>query len=425
MKKEQIDFIQAIAYLLFERIEPNTKFINERVKEWCDHLPVPQVSPQGSADLKALDEINTIHEELVRIDHSNSPKGAVWPISINKAFKQKCEQLESIVANSKVHESILNLVHYHRSKMFRSQRKYTEAISEIEAASRLLRAAIDAEPAYLPKYNRNIILNKGEKSELLRLKGEVREAVSLAEEMLSDAEDHSANEAFSRLDATPGFCPVRAWALYYMCEAHLSVDDWDDKDAREHRGWAFTEAFGGGFYKKWNTPTLIKAIRNEAWLDRYPHYHSDITNIVFVGTAKSKIQKLSRKTSVYFGRVKIKPLAPAAIMSLIAVLLLSSQPEDSKEETQTTQKQESQIGLLSSAIAEIKGYPQFSGLEAESIDEVKNEVLRKMSEIRGRINVEQQIAHILMTEDQGSMKAKMFGVASVAMNGNEQGVGLG
>lgn len=99
IEKKQVDFLQAIASLLFEKIEPDTKFKNKRIKEWCDSLPTPGVSNNGSADISALGIINAIHEDLVRIDHINTPKGPVWPISINKKFEQKCGKLEERLAN--------------------------------------------------------------------------------------------------------------------------------------------------------------------------------------------------------------------------------------------------------------------------------------------------------------------------------------
>lgn len=117
------------------------------------------------------------------------------------------------IGESSVDESISNLVHYHKSKLLRSQRRHNEAISEIRKASSILAKTIAVHPTYLPRYSRNIILNKGEESELLRLNGKIGEAITLAEEMLMDIESHSSNDSFVSLDTKPGFCSAKAWAF--------------------------------------------------------------------------------------------------------------------------------------------------------------------------------------------------------------------
>ena len=90
------------------------------------------------------------------------------------------------------------------------------------------KAIEDAGPSQLlPRYSRNRILNKGQESEFKREGGDVPGALSCSDEMLSMSVDYAKNPEFCAAERRETLKPIKSFALYYGCQAHLAVTNWN------------------------------------------------------------------------------------------------------------------------------------------------------------------------------------------------------
>ena len=136
--KKLLDFLKALVELFYEKIRPNTKFRNKRMKEWCDNLQLPPTSKTDSNDISAIDEITRIHQQLERIDDENSIKGYRWGGYVRDKFAETLQLLAKKIKESDVDPSIYNLFHVHNSVLLRAQGRYDEAIDELARSTELI-----------------------------------------------------------------------------------------------------------------------------------------------------------------------------------------------------------------------------------------------------------------------------------------------
>lgn len=420
-----LDFLTALANLLFDKIEPDTKFKNDRIREWCDNMPTPTTSALDSRDESALARIEKTHVHLVHLDSIHTVKGSLWPEYVNAEVQELCEDLRKDIEGSDVDGSIMNLYHLHLSKLLRSRGHYQEALDHVDEATTLLQRKLSSYPTYLPRYSRNVLLNYGLKSELYRISGDARSAMSMADQMLSESKAHK-NVSFASLDSQEGFCPVEAWALYYLCEAHLVADDWDAPEARRKREWVFSHTFSERHYERWPVPELIKIMGSEIWRERYPHYYDEMADLVYRGTAKNDVQRLLRIISARLGRVRVKPLAPVVAIGLIALALFLGSLQFSGE----VDHGERQVAVISRVFDEtadeLRGdYGVFRAIEDHDVEEMKRGVTQKAA---GLVvdGEEALVEELLATGDDEWAKEDTLARVKIepSRSGNEHGVGV-
>ena len=331
LDKKQLDFLKALAELFYEKIRPDTKFRNKRLKEWCDNLPLPPTSATDSNDISAIDEIARIHKQLERIDDENSVKGYRWGGYVRDKFSAKLQLLATKITESDVDPSIYNLFHVHNSVLLRAQGKYDEAIGELAKSTALLQHKINEHGSYLPRYTRETFMNIGAASELYRLNGRIEKAIATADEMHNLSMKESEKEQYVVEDKC-ALCLSTSWALYYCCEAHLAVEDWDSTISKENREWYFSQTFSQNIHKEWIVPVLIRIVGNVVWEQRYPEYFESIADLIYLGTAKGNMKRKMREASVFFGRIRLKPTMPITLLTLVALFAIKSayadQPSD-------------------------------------------------------------------------------------------------
>ena len=323
LDKKQLDFLKAFLEFFYEKIRPDTKFRNKRIKEWCDNLPLPPTSATDSNDISAIDEIARIHQQLERIDDENSVKGYRWGGYVRDKFSAKLQLLAKQIKESDVDPSIYNLFHVHNSVLRRTQGKYDEAIDELAKSTELLQQKINEHGSYLPRYTREIFMNTGAASELHRLNGKIEEAIATADEMQKLSMKESEKEQYVVEDKR-ALCLSTSWALYYCCEAHLAVEDWDSASSKHDREWYFSQTFSQNIYKEWTVPVLIRIIGNVVWEERYPEYFENIADLVYLDTAKGNMKRKMREASAFFGRIRLKPTTPITLLTLVALLTIKS-----------------------------------------------------------------------------------------------------
>lgn len=311
--------LKSLAGLIYEHISPDVRFRNQRIDEWLKSLPPIVPSMTDSTDADALNEIARLHRELECMDEKHTVIGYQWGGFEVKTFSRTLEQMGQKIQSSSVDSSVYNLYHVHRAVLLRAQGNYTEALVELEKSTVLLQRKIATHPHYLPRYNREIIMNDGIASELHRINGHIATAIQKVDDMRTSAKEGGFNREFADEDARAQ-CPIASWALYFGCEAHLAVKDWESVEAERAREAIFTETFSSRAYKHWTMPVLIRIIGNKIWKDRYPHYFNDIANLVYVGTAGGKAKALMREASVHCGRIRLKPAT-----SLVAIVALMAQ----------------------------------------------------------------------------------------------------
>ena len=366
LDKRHLDFLKSLVELFYERIRPDTKFRNKRIKEWCDNLPLPPTSATDSNDISAIDEIARIHQQLERIDDENSVKGYRWGGYVRDEFSAKLQLLSKQIKESDVDPSIYNLFHVHNSILLRAQGQYDEAINEISKSTELLQKKIDEYGSYLPRYAREIFMNTGAASELHRLNGNIEEAIAAADEMHRLSMKESENEEYVEEDKR-ALCLSTSWALYYCCEAHLAVEDWDNASSKHDREWYFSHTFSQSTYEDWTVPVLIRIIGNVVWEQRYPAYFENIADLVYLGTAKGNMKRKMRETSVFFGRIRLKPTMPMTLLSLVALLIVRS-AHANQQGNQAT--------------------PDFKSPVVTMMDDLEKEGIQMDSEDRGKIESE-------------------------------------
>lgn len=323
LDKKHVDFLTSLAELLYEKVRPDTKFRNNRIAEWYDSLPPPPTSVTDSVDRSAIDEITEIHQQLERIDDENAIKGYRWGGYVIDDFSKKLHLLGEKIKNSDVDPSIYNLFHLHKSVLLRAKGQYDNALKEISNSTALLQKKIDSYEQYLPRYTREIFMNIGASSELYRLSGKVNDAIITADEMLKRSMIEREKEEYFAEDRR-ALCLSTSWALYYCCEAHLAVTDWDNFNSKIGREWYFSETFSQDIYRDWTVPVLIRIIGNVIWEKRYPEYFEKIADLVYIGTAPGNMKQLMREASVFFGRIRLRPTMPIALLTLVALLTIKN-----------------------------------------------------------------------------------------------------
>lgn len=323
LNKKQIDLLKALAELFYEKIMPDKRFLNERISEWCENLPLPPTSSVDSNDADAIEEIAKIHQRLEYLDDVNIVKGDCWCSHIIDEFSEELNLLHKKIKGSDVDPSISNLYHVHNSVLLKAQGEYDDALEELNKSSILLKQKIETHEHYLPRYTREIFMNLGASSELNRLNGNIDKAISIADEMYKLSMKESKNKDYANEDSK-ALCLSTSWALYYCCEAHLAVPDWDDPLCQRDREWYFSETFSKQIYQNWIVPVQIKIIKNPIWEQRYPEYFGKIADLVYIDTAKGTIKKAMRETSVFFGRIRLKRTMPITLVTLIAALAIQS-----------------------------------------------------------------------------------------------------
>jgi hypothetical protein len=417
LDKKHLDLLGALASLLFEKIEPGERFRNDRIGEWCKKMPQPKGKCLTSTNDDAIAKINTIHEELVHLDTINTIKGHIWPLLETKKFESRCQELSKTLEANGLDFSLRNLFHLHRSKLHRARGEYEEALKDIEASSNILKLKIDTHGKYLPRYNRNLILNKGSKSEILHFSHDYKNARSEAEEMLEMSEHQASNGDFVKLDNQKGFCPTASWALYHMCESHLAETDWDSIQSKNKREWTFTETFSQGHFKKWNVPTLLRVIGNDTWKQRYPDYHSQMVDLVWLGTANNQAIRMVRQASSALGRIRIKPLAPISAIALVAFLLL--QTPEVKKAPDATQKVHAAQMVLNNEI--ITASTNINEGISQDFAVINNAIVAEFKK-QALMSSEQVIDHVIkLAPTIANERSNLM----IALNGNEHGVGVG
>jgi hypothetical protein len=430
MKKEYLDLFNAIINFFFEKIDAGVAFQNKRIEEWCRNMPTPRTSSLASSDKAALDRITELHNFLAATDARNTAKGMQWPTYVIDEFNEKCELMKALIAEKEVHQSIRNLYHYHKAIGLRAHGKYRPAIREIQMASSILQKAIeDAGPdQLLPRYSRNRILNKGQESEFKREGGDVRGALRCSDEMLSMSVAYERNPAFCAFERSEKLKPVKSFALYYCCQAHLAVSDWDDKSAAAAREWTFSEAFGQGHFRDWDVPLFVQILRNKRWHERYPHYYEQIANRIYVGTAKNVPMRFAREVSVLAGRIRIKPSAAALGAATVLIYVLLGTPEP-----RTKQEIGTQVELvLTSALDQVRqAQPGLRKMAEADVEKVRDQIMRSCRQIIDRSDDMGKGLHI--DGDQKSLglvnanteDGRPVMLLTAALTGNQQGVGLG
>jgi tetratricopeptide (TPR) repeat protein len=324
LDKNQIDLLKALAELFYDKIRPDTRFRNKRIEEWCDSLPPPPTSSTDSNDALAINKIAKIHQRLERLDDENSVKAYRWGGYVIDKFSEELSLLRETIENHDVDPSILNLFHVHNAVLLRAQSRYDEALEALNKSSALLQQKIDSHGVYLPRYTREIYLNIGASSELHRLNGSIDEAISTADTMHKLSMRESEKREYADADKD-SLCLSTSWALYYCCEAHLAVVNWDDARSQRDREWYFSQTFSHHIYRDWTVPVQIRIIGNVIWEQRYPEYRDKIVDLVYIDTAKGKMKKLMRETSVLFGRIRLKPTMPLTLLTLVALLAIKSE----------------------------------------------------------------------------------------------------
>lgn len=323
LDKKQIDFLKALAELFYEKIRPDNRFRNKRIEEWCDNLPPTPTSATDSNDKSAIDEITRIHRQLERIDDENSVKGYRWGGYVRDKFSEKLHLLAKTIKESDVDPSIYNLFHVHNSVLLRAEGKYEEAIEELAKSTEFLQRKIDEHGAYLPRYTREIFMNIGATSELHRINGRIDEAISTADQMHKLSMKEAEKEQYV-LEDKHAQCLSTSWALYYCCEAHLAVENWDSTESKNDREWYFSHTFSKHIYREWTVPVLIRIIGNIVWEQRYPEYFENIADLVYLDTAQGNLKRKMREASVFFGRIRLKPTMPITLLTLVALLSIKS-----------------------------------------------------------------------------------------------------
>jgi hypothetical protein len=429
MKKEYIDLLNAITGFFFEKIDADVAFQNKRIEEWCRNMPTARTSTRGSLDKSALDQITELHDFLAATDARNTAKGMKWPTYVVKEFNEKCELMKALIAERNVDKSIRNLYHYHKAIGLRAQGKYSRAVREIQIASSILQKAIeDAGPTQLlPRYSRNRILNKGQESEFKREGGDVPGALSCSDEMLSMSVDYAKNHEFCAAERSEKLKPIKSFALYYGCQAHLAVTDWNDRSAAIAREWTFSEAFGQEHFLNWDVPIFVQILRNKTWQERYPHYYEQIANRIYVGTARNVPMRFAREVSVLAGRIRIKPSAALGAAAIVIYVLVGTPAPRTKQEIGTQIER-----VLDSALDQVRqGQPGLRKIGGADVEKVRGQILKRCRQIidssdeldRGlRLTANEEDLG-LGNPDTGSSRPVML--LTAALTGNQQGVGPG
>lgn len=406
--KKQVDFLKALADLFYEKIRPDAHFRNSRIEEWCENYPVPPKSSLDSQDLDALDKIVELHKQLELVDEKNTVKGFRWGKYVINDFTDLLEEFKNLIEISNVDPSISNLYHVHYSVLLRAKGQYSKAIQQLRISSEIMEKKINSTSNYLPRYNREIIQNKGAISELYRLNNEIGKAINEADNMLADAKKAEKNSDFVTQDKK-GLCPVASWAMYYNCEAHLAVEEWDKKEAEQEREWIFSHTFSNHVYRDWTVPVLIRIIGNIVWENRYPHYFEKIADLVYIDTADGKLKTTMREMSVLMGRIRIKPTMPVTLVAIIAFCIIQLNVKEAKAnglELKPNKAIERTIGEL--------GNVGFT-IDEDELEEIQKEIYKE---------VNRQHSDLVASSDRG-VGVGMHQLLPMHAIASDRGVGVG
>ena len=434
LDKKKIDFVKALCDTFIKKIEINEKFKNARVTEWCRNIPVPPLSEIDSTDCSNLARIKELHEYLVELDAKHTAFGVRWPTSVVNDFLYNCEELKRIITNKNVAPSIINLYHFHSSICHRSSGDQNSAIDEITSASRVLQEYINSNEGFWPRYRRNLILNKGHESDFYKRKGDVTTALEKANEAISMADKLSKIDEFVIYEEQNNLGPVKSWALYSACCAHLAVDDWEEAGAKEARDYTFTQTFAEQHHLNWNLPTQIQILKNGIWQERYPDYFDEVANLVFIGTADKPVEKLMRQLSVICGRVALRP-APALAAALLVILSMGAMATSGSN---NAPPEESHIlHVLNETVREVSTYEEFVSMDTTDVDSVRDSILKSLDSIdapgdeflNSVITVSDTEFDSLLRDSNPEQtlteQDELWFMHTAGTNGNEQGVGPG
>jgi len=423
LNERHIELLHALLGIFIEKLDADERFKNNRIKEWCKNMPTPPNSDDNTTDQEALSQIEEIHNYLVSFDAKQSAYGIRWPRHIVHSFRNKCELLRSTVESANVDQSIINLYHFHQAICCRSEGDFVSAIKHINQASNILNDYISAHPnKNLPRYKRNIALNKGHESDFFRMNGNLDVALEKAEEMLALAYSLCDDDEVIQLEKKNGFTPIVSWAFYHACVSHLAVDDWDNEEVKHKREFVFTNTFCQDHHLQWNVPTLIHILRNHTWKQRYPHYFEEIANRCWIGTADTEFLRIVRQCSLVFGRVRIRALpAVTAATAMLAIAIVYGGTNSKGSDVQ----KEDILTVVEAGIAEAR--PRFEDITDEDSELVKREISNEIEEffvLSG--DLIERAQHVVdHREKYRDNEESGWEWLAGPVNGNEQGVGPG
>lgn len=432
VSKKSADVARLVVELFIERIDADVRFYNERMKEWCSKMQVPHPSYEGSVDRSAIDQVASLSSRLASFNAVNSTKGAIWPSVFVEQYLQECEVLGGLIRNSDIHESVENLYYHHKGIGYAAGGMYEEALVSMRRANEILKNCVKSSSVRLPRYRRNIIMNDGLISEFYRRCGDVCASAKIAEIMFKSACGYLEDKECMEFDKSPGFCPILSWSLYFCCEAHLAVKDWDVQQAKDKRDWWFAETFSKGHHENWNIPTLIQILRDATWRERYQYYYERIADLVFVGAAPDYFTRMCREFSVLAGRIRLKPNSAAAAVVLLAFITFSCVIYQKGEPADF--RQNNLIHVFDKGVEDIRA--NGVGFEEEDVEEARREIVENATRLvnLGRKNLtagseeggEHWISGLSATLQQGDENEDgLPRMLTAGVGSHEQGAGLG
>ncbi|MEO0377978.1 MAG: hypothetical protein AAF329_25955, partial [Cyanobacteria bacterium P01_A01_bin.17] len=302
----QLKLAESLASVFISKIDRDNPFVHKRIREWINSMPRPQPKVEGSSDVSAFEKLCSLSAQMTEIDNLNTIYGRIWPTHVASQFESILLEFRKIVDSSDVDPSIINLFFYYSSILKGSRGEYAAALNDLKKCSEILNESIKSSTKPLPRYRRNVILNIGRESDLMRRMGNVGRAIDLSDQMLGEAYDYADHASCAAFEVENKFSPIVSRALYQSCEAHLSNPDWESSQSKDAREFVFNKSFVERHYLNWTPPTLIQILTNELWGERYPEYSERIANHLYKSTSPNIFSYLLRTTSVWLGRIQIR-----------------------------------------------------------------------------------------------------------------------
>lgn len=306
--------------IAFRQIDAGKDLRLKRLQEFQDSAPNP---PRDFDTDDPRLAVAHYHDYLSNLAGTLTASSPYWEHNDKSTFNEALILLEKSVKNSQIAKVNRNLVHFHRHLLCLASGNYTDALSEIQHSTCILKEHLLDYPTDFD-IERDIILNKGREVLIELYRGNANNAVNLAFEMETMTSLWEKNADYEKLNS---LCPLTDWMRYYRCVALVSKQDDELPLVEQKRQMSFDTAYTKRSYERWPMPTLFPILLSEEWKISHKGIFEKVADRVYMGENVSFFRNAMRRIAVRLGRRELR-VAPTLLVAAVICFSVFSLIDD-------------------------------------------------------------------------------------------------